>query len=88
MDDEVGAQEDWLLQCGRGEGVVNDRQGSSLVGDPTDGGNVDDPEVRIGRQLKKDELWRAETYGRFDRIEICEVGHDHLHSKASQPAHK
>ena len=88
MHDEVGAQEDGLLQCGRGEGVVNDRQGSGLVCDPADGGNVDDPEVRIGRRLEKDELWRAEAYGRFDRTEICEVCHDHLHPKARQPAHK
>jgi hypothetical protein len=88
MHDEVGAQEDGLLQCGRGEGVVNDRQGSGLVCDPADGGNVDDPEVRIGRRLKKDELWRAEAYGRFDRTEIREVCHDHFHPKAGQPAHK
>ena len=75
-------------KCGRGEGVVDDRQGSGLVRDPTDGGNVDDPEVRIGRRLEKDQLWRAEAYGCFDRIEIREVRHDHLHSKAGQGAHK
>ena len=30
----------------------------------------------------------AEAYGCFDRIEIREVRHDHLHSKAGQPAYK
>ncbi len=88
MHNEVGAQEDGLLQCGRGEGIVDDNQSSGLVRDPTDGGNVNDPEIRIRRRLEKDELWRAEAYGRFDRIEICEVRHHHLHSKAGQATQK
>ena len=55
VDDDVGAEGEWLLEIRRGERVVDDDQGTVLVGHGGDGLDVDAAEQRVGRRLQPHE---------------------------------
>src|SRR4051794_14251380 len=71
VDDDVRAQGQRTLEVRRREGVVDHEQGAGLVGDVGQGGDVGDPEQRVGRRLDPDHL-RPVGDGSAYRVEVVE----------------
>ncbi|CAM5665895.1 hypothetical protein SSPIM334S_07589 [Streptomyces spiroverticillatus] len=81
VHDDVRAQRDRLLEVGAGEGVVDDELRARRVRDLRDGGDVRDPEQRVGGRLDPHDLRTGRERGP-DRRRVGGVGDRPLHAPA------
>lgn len=81
---DVGAVLQRPLQHRRGEGVVDDGQEALAARDGRDGGNVDQPQVGVGRRLEIDRAGLGADGGGH-RFRAREVGEHGVDAQARQP---
>jgi hypothetical protein len=71
MHDQVGTQQQWLLQARCREGVVHATEDGSRTGQCRDGRNIDDMQQRIGRRLDPDQAGLRSQCG----LDIARIAH-------------
>ena len=72
VHDDVGTERQRLLEVRRGEGVVDDQQGTGLVRDGGQRLDVADVEQRVGRRLDPDHLRAAGLDRGAHRVDVAD----------------
>ena len=85
VHDDVGAEDERLLQRRRRERVVDDDEGADRVPDLGEAGDVGDPQQRVRRRLDPHDLRRRGLDGGAHGVEITHV--DDAQAHAPRPEH-